>query len=73
MTTAAVMSVITSDVRGHEPLHAATQVLALLNFDQQMKMVGHQAVGEETSMGSGFQVAKLARKKNTDSIPLNSL
>jgi hypothetical protein len=34
VTTAAVMTVIASDVGSHEPLHAAAQIFALSHFDQ---------------------------------------
>ena len=42
-----VVLVITADVGGHQPHHVGTEVAIVLGPERQVKVIGHQAVGEQ--------------------------
>lgn len=43
MPAGSVMSVITTDMACHQPLHPFVELIRLLGLDEQMKMVRHEA------------------------------
>ena len=56
MAGSSVMSMVSSDMRRHQPLHPATQVSVLEWLQNQVEMVGHQtkAVDSQWQSFAGF-------------------
>src|SRR5258705_524570 len=63
MPRAAVMLVIPSHVSRLKPLHPATQIAVTPRPDHQMKVVGHQAVGQHAHRATNLRLVKQPHKR----------
>jgi len=48
VTAGMIVAVMTPDVRGHQPLHPGAEVAIPARPEDQMEMVGHEAIAEDT-------------------------
>ena len=61
MPAAMVMTVVTADVSGHQPLHPPAEITVLVRPQNQVKMIGHQAMPDQSH---GYLVMRLPHQVN---------
>jgi hypothetical protein len=57
MTATAVLFAVATDMGGHEPVHPVAEVAVALGPDGQVKMIGHQAEGQDAHRHAGRGLA----------------